>query len=272
MKILNHYIITLLFIILTFQNLYSRDFKIYKVKRGDNLTKISKKFGISTTSISKYNKLRNFNKLYVGKKLKIPTYQKKNITKRYKVKYGDTLYSIARKHKISVSSLKRTNNIRNVNSICKGKILKISYSEKNNNKRTNRNKKLHYRKKNSHISKPNFNWPIKYVKKFRRDGKDGVKAIGIIITGKTGSPILSSESGVVKKIGHMRGFGKYIIVKHNNRYISVYSKLTKINVTTGEKLRRGKCIGFLGKKNNQIHFQIGHAGKNKNPLKFLPSI
>ena len=282
MKFFRYYIIILLIVTMQFQygisrNLNSVNFKIYKIKKGDNLTKISRKFGVSVYSIKKSNNLRNSSKLYIGKRIKIPTSRYKKTRTKYRVRSGDTLYSIARKHNTTVQSIVRENRLKNRNSLYKGKVLKIGYNRKiaktyKRPKTQHKRSTKRYKNKNRNKTKLHFKWPMVRVKKYKRDSQNGVKAIGLIITGKSGSPIVSSESGIVKKIGHMRGFGNYIIVKHNNRYVTVYSKIQKITVRKGQKLKRGKCIGFLSNSNNKIHFQIGRAGKNANPLKLLPSI
>ncbi len=115
--------------------------------------------------------------------------------------------------------------------------------------------------------KPKFNWPIKKIKTVKRDGQDGVKSIGIIITGKENSRILSSACGIVKKIGNMRGFGQYVIMKHMDRYFTIYSNLQTIFVREGQEIGSGKTIGKLN--GNKLHFQIDYSGRPEDPLKYL---
>ena len=81
----------------------------YIVKKGDSLYKIANSFNISVDSIKEINNLKN-NNLSIGQILKIPTSVGQNgIT--YTVKYGDNLYSIARKYNTTVDSIKRKNNL-----------------------------------------------------------------------------------------------------------------------------------------------------------------
>lgn len=47
----------------------------YKVKTGDNLTLIAKKFNVTVAKIKHHNRIRNANRLYVGKRLRIPVSQ-----------------------------------------------------------------------------------------------------------------------------------------------------------------------------------------------------
>ena len=91
--------------------------------------------------------------------------------------------------------------------------------------------------------------------------------MGIIITGKENSKILSSARGIVKKVGIMRGFGQYVIMKHLDRYFTIYSNLKTIFVTEGQVIGSGKTIGKLN--GNKLHFQIDYSGKPEDPLKYL---
>lgn len=179
----------------------------------------------------------------------------------YRVKRGDTLYRISSKFNTEVENILRINSIKNMNRIKAGRKLKIPLAGKSGID-SNRNSLV----KRS----PAFRWPVKEVIKIRRDGQNGVKSIGIIITVRAGARILSSASGTVMKIGRMRGFGNYVVVKHRNRYITVYSNLSSINVHEGEKVRGGRSIGIMKHSDSKLHFQINYAGKPKNPLMLLP--
>ena len=91
----------------------------YKVKEGDTLYSISKKFNVSVKEIKQTNKLRKSTLkvnqvIRIGKKssLKNPTTQRaKSSPSYYTVKKGDTLFKIAQKTHISVERLKAMNHI-----------------------------------------------------------------------------------------------------------------------------------------------------------------
>lgn len=117
---------------------------------------------------------------------------------------------------------------------------------------------------------PRFQWPLKKIIEFKRDGGNGVNPIGIIITANPGSSVVSSASGKVEKIGEMRGFGKYVVVKHGDRFATVYSNLERVSVTEGEQIPAGRMIGRIDCMNNTLHFQIDIEGKPENPLRYLP--
>jgi peptidoglycan endopeptidase LytE len=93
----------------------------YKVKQGDNLAKISKKFGVSVEALKETNNLQS-NALKPRQVLLIPKSTKTKVAKSkkstpavtasYIVKKGDSLYVIARKTGVSVMDLREMNQIR----------------------------------------------------------------------------------------------------------------------------------------------------------------
>lgn len=109
----------------------------YRVKRGDSISEIAHKFGVSVVNLKKWNGLTS-NTLSAGKSLKIFSESKTsslgdNTVKNsaninyYKIKAGETIAAIATRYNVSVSSIKRWNNIKG-NKIIAGTNLKI-YSD-----------------------------------------------------------------------------------------------------------------------------------------------
>lgn len=115
---------------------------VYRVKSGDYLGKISDKYGVSVSSIKRWNNMRS-TRLSVGQRLSIypkkmnntPVKTVQSTTKKeiptgtytsYKVKSGDSLWLIAQKFKnVSVQNIKDWNDIWKVKSLQPGMILKI---------------------------------------------------------------------------------------------------------------------------------------------------
>ena len=68
----------------------------------------------------------------------------------------------------------------------------------------------------------------------------------------------------------MRGYGRYVIVKHGTSYLTVYANLAHIFVQEGQRVPRGRTIGKINRSDHSLHFQINKSGKAKNPLTLLP--
>jgi len=106
-----------------------KKYKLYTIKKGDSLIKIAKKFGIKLKELKSLNSLDKNNTIKIGQKLKLPleiklaqkdTTKNKSLKKEqiknsnkdyYIVKKGDTLYSIANKNNISITTLREINRL-----------------------------------------------------------------------------------------------------------------------------------------------------------------
>jgi lipoprotein NlpD len=97
---------------------------------------------------------------------------------------------------------------------------------------------------------------------------------GIDIGGKAGQPVLASAAGRVVYAGAgLRGYGKLVIVKHNNTYLSAYAHNREILVKEGQQVSKGQKIGEMGDTDAdqvKLHFEIRRLGKPIDPTKFLP--
>jgi lipoprotein NlpD len=184
------------------------------------------------------------------------------------VRKGDTITSISKRYRITTSKLKSLNNLKDSDILKKGMKLKVSaVIPSRSAKKINEDSRKH---ESTNKTKPRFRWPVHPIIDYRQDGLNGVKPIGIIITGKPGARVLSSGPGVVKKIGSMRGFGRYIVINHNGRYATVYANLGDIVVTEGDAIKTGDVIGNINITDRKLHFQIDFEGKPENPLIYLP--
>lgn len=102
----------------------------YKVKSGDSLYSIAKRYNTTTAKIAKANNITNVNLIRVGQVLIISgssasTPTKPVSTSTYKVRSSDTLSSIAARYKTTVAKLANANNIKHVNLIRVGQVLTI---------------------------------------------------------------------------------------------------------------------------------------------------
>ena len=107
----------------------------YTVRAGDTLYAIARRYNTNVSRIAQANNISNINLIRVGQVLRIPgttstpapkpTPAPTPTTKSYTVKPGDTLYMIARRHNTTVSKIAQANNIKNINLIRVGQVLRI---------------------------------------------------------------------------------------------------------------------------------------------------
>ena len=96
---------------------------------------------------------------------------------------------------------------------------------------------------------------------------------GVDLKAKTGTRVMSARSGTVSFAGNASGYGKLIIIKHDNGYETRYAHLSKINVKKGQKVSQKELIGLSGATGRvtgpHLHFEIRKNGKIENPLVYL---
>lgn len=97
---------------------------------------------------------------------------------------------------------------------------------------------------------------------------------GIKIAGRSGQAIHASEGGRVVYSGSgLIGYGRLIIVKHNDKYLSAYGHNRKLLVREGDQVAKGDTIAEMGTANggdSLLHFEIRRDGKPIDPLRLLP--
>lgn len=199
----------------------------------------------------------------------------------YTVVKGDNLYRISTRFKVRIPDLMRANNLADENSIRVGMKLKIPKAQSSAEAKPAKNSPAKQTPQKQPSAKPKqvantknaatkFSWPVKKVVSCKQDGSDGVKAIGLIIRAPSGAGVYSSAKGTVQRVGYMRGYGNFVLVKHSGDYFTVYSYLDKVRVRQGQVLEKGALIGNVDPDNNLVHFQIDKSGKPLNPLNHLP--
>ena len=97
---------------------------------------------------------------------------------------------------------------------------------------------------------------------------------GIRVAGRVGDRISAAERGKVVYAGSgLIGYGRLIIVKHNDNYLSAYGHNRDILVREGDQVAKGQDIATMGAANDgspQLHFEIRRDGKPVDPLGKLP--
>lgn len=100
------------------------------------------------------------------------------------------------------------------------------------------------------------------------------KSMGIAIAGKAGDPVSAAADGRVIFSGlGPRGYGKLLIVEHDDDLLSVYGNNRALLVKEGQAVRQGQRIAELGSSGTdlpRLHFEIRRLGKPVDPISYLP--
>ena len=95
--------------------------------------------------------------------------------------------------------------------------------------------------------------------------------MGIDIAFPRGTKVLACEGGTVVNASYSGGFGKCIMIEHQNGLKTIYAHLDKIDVKKGQPVLRGQVIGKVGNTGNStgphLHLSVMKNGKYVNPEK-----
>jgi len=189
------------------------------------------------------------------------------------VQRGDTLFSIAWGHDLDFKDVASWNGIRSPYLIRPGDRIRL-YPPAASKTRTASKSKSRAPESNPAPAPAvaGWIWPTRgsMIRGFAPER--GSK--GIDIAGKRGQPVVAAAAGrVVYEGGGLPGYGRLIIIKHDETYLSAYAHNEKILVKEGDTVRSGQAIATLGSTEAdrpKLHFQIRRRGSPVNPLSYLP--
>jgi lipoprotein NlpD len=117
-----------------------------------------------------------------------------------------------------------------------------------------------------------WTWPVKG--KVLAPFSEATK--GMDIGGRKGAPVLAAASGrVIYADAGVRGYGKLIIIKHNDTWVSAYAHNDNILVKEQQDVRKGQKIAEMGSSDTdqvKLHFEVRRQGKPVDPVKVLPGM
>ncbi|WP_250533127.1 peptidoglycan DD-metalloendopeptidase family protein [Caballeronia sp. AZ10_KS36] len=212
----------------------------------------------------------------------------------YRVKPGDTLYGISRQYKQKPADLAAWNNLPESKQVNVGQVLRVvppgasmstagaasSASSKSlppllptPGKQTaekSSEKPAEKPAATASAGKGTFVWPVKgeIVRGFGASGSKGID-----IAGKVGEPVKAAAPGKVVYAGSgLRSYGRMIIVRHSNDYLTAYAYNDKLLVREGDTVKQGATIADMGtgpSGSPVLHFEIRKAGAAVDPVPLL---
>jgi murein DD-endopeptidase MepM/ murein hydrolase activator NlpD len=244
-------------------SLVSFEWQQYKIKKGDSVSAIAKKFDISVGAVIASNNITNARRLQEGMTLKIP-----NIDGiPYQIQRGDSLSKISASFNVPLEVILDVNDIKSDN-IIPGETLFIPGARMNDiDLRMSLGETFMY-PLHQKITTSSFG--------MRKDPINGALSFhsGIDFRANTGTPVLASLEGVVSFTGENWLYGKHIILSHANGYKTIYAHLNAFSVKQGDKVATGKKIAESGNTGYSTgpHLHFGIYDKNNklvNPLELL---
>jgi murein DD-endopeptidase MepM/ murein hydrolase activator NlpD len=143
----------------------------------------------------------------------------------------------------------------------------------------------HYDKNGKSVQKALMKTPINGARLsssfgMRKHPIDGFNKMhrGTDFAAPTGTPIMASGNGIVKKVGWCGGGGNCVKIRHNSTYETVYAHMSKFarGIKKGVRVKQGQTIGYVGSTGKStgphLHYEVIVNGKKVNSQKLkLPS-
>ncbi len=126
--------------------------------------------------------------------------------------------------------------------------------------------------------KGKLNWPVlngKIVRKYGENVNDVLNTVtlnyGVDIEASSDLNVKAVAEGIVSAIDWIPGYGSVIIVTHKGDYRTVYSHLSDLYVSEGDKVETGNIIAKVGEslEGDILHFEIWSSRTNQNPESWL---
>ena len=103
---------------------------------------------------------------------------------------------------------------------------------------------------------------------YRRYPRRGMH-YGVDLTAPRGTPIKPASPGVVSYAGYQGGYGKTVVIQHNNGISTKYAHMNRILVGKGKSVNRGTTIGTVGSTGfstgPHLHFEFKINNYPVNP-------
>ena len=238
----------------------------YKLEKNDTLAKIAKKYGISVVDIVDYNNI-NPKKLKAGSTIFL-----KGVTlQKYKDVEGRLIANQQakedKKKNKNKEKEKEKENPENPPKGTKGSPPPPPPEDNDDGGRS------------AAYSGAGFAYPVRYAgvsspfgNRYHPVLKRYILHTGVDLVAKY-VPLRAAKAGVVTFAGNMSGYGKIIIIRHDNGYETRYAHLSVISTNVGEHVNQGDLIGKTGNSGRttgaHLHFEIRQNGVPKNPMKYL---
>ena len=238
----------------------------YKLEKNDTLAKIAKKYGISVVDIVDYN----------------------NINPK-RLKAGSTIF-------LKGVTLQKYKDV-------EGRLIAAQQAKEDKKKNKNKEKEQEKEKpekppkgtkgsppppppednddggRSAAYSGAGFAYPVRYAgvsspfgNRYHPVLKRYILHTGVDLVAKY-VPLRAAKAGVVTFAGNMSGYGKIIIIRHDNGHETRYAHLSVISTNVGEHVNQGDLIGKTGNSGRttgaHLHFEIRQNGVPKNPMKYL---
>ncbi|RYZ29975.1 MAG: M23 family metallopeptidase [Chitinophagaceae bacterium] len=97
---------------------------------------------------------------------------------------------------------------------------------------------------------------------------------GLDFAAPQGTPIYATADGTIKLAGFSDGgYGNHVVINHGYGYETVYGHMVRIKARTGQRIKRGEIIGWVGSTGKSTgphcHYEVHKNGQKLDPVYFF---
>ena len=260
----------------------------HQVVPGDTLYNIAKRYGVSQDNIRAWNNMPD-DTVKLGTSLRVkPTSASgtsygntSSATGSYRVVSGDTLYSIAQRHGMTVSQLRAVNNLQDENlrvgqtlrvtgaAVASTPVVQPTPAVTTTTTTTSVTTTPAITASGKTASHAGLTWQSPLA------GASVSKAFssstrGVELQGTASQTVVAAADGQVIFSGNgPRGYGKLVVVQHSPNLLTAYSGSDNLIVKEQERVKRGQSLARMGSA-GKLHFEVRENGTPVNPSNYIP--
>lgn len=234
----------------------------YRLVSGDTLSGIASRHGLRIDTLASFNGISDARRIRVGDVFRIPNRD----GLLHSVGRGESLSSIASRYGTTVNALLDANDLRSA-TITVGQRLFVPDARMS---RTDLQRVLGEL----------FVYPARgrFTSGFgmRNDPFTGIRRFhnGIDLAASIGTPVRAARAGRVVHVENQPGnYGRFVIIRHDGGYQTLYAHLESYSVRVGQSVNQGQQIGSMGNTGrstgSHLHFSVIKDGSFVDPLRYL---
>jgi len=235
----------------------------YTIQPGDTLSDLASEYDLTLDTLISFNQIKDARRIQIGDSYRIPNRD----GLLYEVRSGDSLGAIASKYGTTVNAILDANDMRS-KAITVGQVIFVPEARMN---ATELKLILGELFRNPTLGRFTSGFGM------RPDPFTGLPRFhnGIDLANVPGTPIRAAGSGSVVHIESQIGnYGRFIILRHDGGFQTLYAHLDSFDVRVGQFVYQGDVIGRMGNTGRStgphLHFSVIRNGRFVNPLNYLP--
>ncbi len=261
----------------------------HTVEKGESLSVIAQKYGITTKELQSYNPDVNPTRMRIGSVLNVSKYEpllnvvvvsqvEQTNKLPYAVEYVNNSSMLRGEQKVVQAGKTGQEDVvlkvvtQNGKEITRERVSTVVVSEPEKQV-VERGTKVVVASRGSGGSGI-LGWP---VSKNRINSPFGYRGkelhTGIDIQASKGQTVSAAESGKVISAGWKGNYGNCVMIDHGDGLVTLYAHMNSVSVSTGNTVSKGQKIGEVGSTGRStgphMHFEVRVNGKQYNPLNYL---